>query len=124
MFCNPEVLNPDHSSRDCSSICSELQNHHVSKPVAELSQAQIHNSSVCESTPKVLQSTKGLSEEQVYPTVTNPTSEKLLHQYILLCYAIQYAYMLKSHFCIFPNNQKAIFLLSQFRHMTRLLLLL
>ncbi|XP_057204332.1 proton-coupled zinc antiporter SLC30A1 [Triplophysa rosa] len=72
MFCNPEapsVLNPDQSSRDCSSICSELQNHHVSKPVAELSQAQIHNSSVCESTSKVLQST----EEHVYSTFTDPT---------------------------------------------------
>ncbi|KAA0714772.1 Protein phosphatase 1 regulatory subunit 37 [Triplophysa tibetana] len=73
MFCNPEVLNPDQSSRDCSSICSELQNHNVSKSVAELSQAQIHNSSVCESTPKVLQSTEELPEEQAYSTVTDPT---------------------------------------------------
>lgn len=82
MFCNPEapsVLNPDQSSQDCPSTFSVLQNHHVSKPVPELSHAQISKSSVCESTHKVLQSTEELSEEPVISTCTDPTSEKLLH---------------------------------------------
>ncbi|XP_065139977.1 uncharacterized protein [Paramisgurnus dabryanus] len=66
MFCNPEapsVLDPDQSSHDCSSTCSELQNHNITKPLPELGHAQISKSNMCESSQEVLQPTEQLSEE-------------------------------------------------------------
>ncbi|XP_055030816.2 uncharacterized protein [Misgurnus anguillicaudatus] len=63
MFCNPEapsVLDPDQSFHDCSSTCSELQNHNITKPLPD-AHAQISNMS--ESSQEVPQPTEQLSEE-------------------------------------------------------------